>query len=119
MEPEAAQTAAFGYCPKHILVFLSAGVCRETEVRLSPVTYAHLCDIVQKTKGLLSLAASPYKVLMSDIIDAAHDPPWKELCLATVAELNPAKLPERMPQPAAPFLIESKIATQNHQTVKN
>jgi len=51
MEPEAAQTAAFGYCPKHILVFLSAGVCRETEVRLSPVTYAHLCDIVQKTKG--------------------------------------------------------------------
>ena len=56
---------------------------------------------------------------MSDIIDAAHDPPWKELCLATVAELNPAKLPERMPQPAAPLLIESKIATQNHQTVKN
>ena len=33
---------------------------------------------------------------MSDIIDAAHDPPWKELCLAAVAELNPAKLPERI-----------------------
>jgi hypothetical protein len=57
-----------------------------------------MCDIVQQNKSVAFLAAPPYKVHMSDIIsnDAAHDPLWKELCLAAVAELNPAKLPERI-----------------------
>ena len=97
MEPEAAQTAAFGHCPKHTLVFLSAGVCGETEV------HSHVRSFVRHSTENKRVAFPPYKVLMSDIIDAAHDPPWKELCLATVAELNPAKLPERMPLPAAPL----------------